>query len=126
MRFEKQNQTHPMTEHDQTILNPEILNTILEHGLEGLPDALSLLINHAMLIERNHHLQSTPYQRHDARTGYANGFKPRSLNTHIGTLDLLVPQTRDITPAFFPSALERGQRSERALTIAIAEPTAGR
>jgi len=110
-----------MTEHDQTILNPEILNTILEHGLEGLPDALSLLINHAMLIERNHHLQSTPYQRHDARTGYANGFKPRSLNTRIGTLDLLVPQTRDITPAFFPSALERGQRSERALTIAIAE-----
>jgi len=121
MRFESKNQTHPMTEQNQTTLNPKILNTILEHGLDGLPEALSLLINHAMLIERDCHLQSTPYQRHDARTGYANGFKPRSLNTRIGTLDLLVPQTRDINPAFFPSALERGQRSERALVISIAE-----
>jgi len=110
-----------MTEQTQPTLNPEILNAILEHGLDGLPNALSLLINHAMLIERSHYLHSTPYQRHDERTGYANGFKPRSINTRVGALDLLVPQTRNASPAFFPSALERGQRSERALTLAIAE-----
>jgi transposase-like protein len=32
---------------------------------------------------------------------------------------LKVPQTRDV--AFYPSALERGERSERALKLAVAE-----
>ena len=32
-----------------------------------------------------------------------------------------MPQVRDSDKPFFPSALERGQRSERALTIAVAE-----
>ena len=109
-----------MTEQTQPTLNPEILNAILEHGLDGLPNALSLLINHAMLIERSHYLHSTPYQRHDERTGYANGFKPRSINTRLGALDLLVPQTRNASPAFFPSALERGQRSERSCAVLTA------
>ncbi len=39
----------------------------------------------------------------------------------MGSLDLRVPQTRNTDTPFFPSALERGQRSEKALTLAIAE-----
>ena len=115
-----------MTEQSQITLNPEILNVILEHGLAGLPDALSLLINHAMLIKRSKHLGAAPYQRELVSTGHANGFKDRRLDPRMGTLDLPVPQTRITEVAFFPSALERGQRSEKALTLAIAEPTAGR
>src|SRR5690606_19055268 len=41
------------------------------------------------------------------------------VNSRLGKLHLRVPQTRDVE--FYPSALERGERSERALKLAIAE-----
>ena len=37
----------------------------------------------------------------------------------MGQLDWRVPQVRD--SSFYPSALERGMRSERTLTLAVAE-----
>ena len=51
--------------------------------------------------------------------GYANGFKAKKVKSRIGELNLSVPQVRDST--FYPSVLERGLRSERALMLAIAE-----
>jgi transposase-like protein len=92
---------------------------ISEQGMDGLGSAIQILINQAMLIERNRHLNAAPYERNDSRTGYANGFKAKSLNTRIGTLELLVPQVRDSD--FYPSFLERGIRSERALKLSLAE-----
>lgn len=115
-----------MTEHTDINLAQDIINPILDHGLEGLPDAISLLVNHAMRVERSHHLSAAPYQRVPARTGHANGFKDRHLDTRIGTLEPRVPQVRNAAAPFFPSALERGQRSEKALTLAIAEPSGAR
>ncbi len=49
----------------------------------------------------------------------ANGFKPKTLQTRVGKVELQVPQTRDVE--FYPKSLERGVRSERALKLAIAE-----
>jgi transposase-like protein len=92
---------------------------ISEQGMDGLGSAIQILINQAMLIERNRHLNAAPYERNDSRTGYANGFKAKSLKTRIGTLELLVPQVRDSD--FYPSFLERGIRSERALKLSLAE-----
>jgi putative transposase len=96
-----------------------ITETFLESGLDGLGRAVGMLINEAMLIERDRHLQAAPYERTDNRTGYANGFKPKVLNTRIGALDLSIPQVREGN--FYPSFLERGIRSERALKISLAE-----
>ena len=110
-----------MTEDPNLTIAANALEPILNYGLEGLPDAVATLINHAMLIEREHHIGAGPYQRTEGRDGHANGFKERRLNTRLGTLQLRVPQVRGSDEAFFPSVLERGQRSEKALTIAIAE-----
>ena len=110
-----------MTEHTDTPLSKDILNPILETGLEGLPEAISLLINHAMIVERSQHLRASPYQRNSLRNGHSNGFKNRSLESRLGTLELRVPQVRNTDIPFYPNALERGQRSEKALTISIAE-----
>jgi len=110
-----------MTEQDDLTLSADILNPILQEGLPGLPKAVSLLINAAKLVERDRHLGVAPYQRDPARRGYANGFKDRRLDTRIGSLELRVPQARNTESAFTPSALERGQRSEKALSIAVAE-----
>lgn len=49
----------------------------------------------------------------------ANGFKPKRLQTRVGELELSVPQVRGAK--FYPTALEKGSRSERALTVALAE-----
>ncbi len=110
-----------MTEPTDVNLPTEILNSLATDGLQGLPQAVSLLINHAMLLERQRHLGAAPYQRVAGRNGHANGFKARDFDTRLGTLDLRVPQVSGSTEPFYPSAMERGQRSERALIVAIAE-----
>jgi putative transposase len=65
-------------------------------------------------------LEAAPYQRTEKRRGYANGFKPKTVTTRLGELALEVPPVRGEV-AFYPSALERGVRSGRALKCAIAE-----
>jgi transposase-like protein len=84
-----------------------------------LPEVLQLILNQAMLIERSQALGAKPYERSADRRGHANGFKPRTVLSRLGKLELKVPQTRGVE--FYPSALERGERSERALKLAIAE-----
>jgi putative transposase len=78
-----------------------------------------MLLNEAMKLERIQVLGAQPYQRTRERRGYANGFKPKTVDTRVGRLELAVPQTRGV--AFYPTALERGTRSERALKLAVAE-----
>lgn len=97
----------------------DLAEVLSDKGLDGLGNAVALLINEAMKIERERHLNATSYERTDFRNGYANGFKPKKLNTRVGQLDLKVPQVRGCD--FYPSFLEKGLRSERALTLSIAE-----
>jgi putative transposase len=92
---------------------------IAEQGLEGLPEALTLLINTAMRLERERHLNVSAYERSEQRRGYANGYKPKSVKTRVGELTLAVPQVRE--GGFYPQSLEKGLRSERALKLALAE-----
>lgn len=109
-----------MTRKKDVTAMDEVMELICENGMEGLDQAISILVNQAMIIERARVLQAEPYERTDHRQGYANGFKPKTLKTRIGELNLQVPQVRgDVS--FYPSAIERGVRSERALKLAIAE-----
>jgi transposase-like protein len=96
-----------------------MIQVLDEYGFDGMAHALQILVNEAMKIERSETLRADPYQRTSERRGYANGFKPKTLATRIGKLELQVPQTRDVE--FYPKSLERGVRSERALKLAVAE-----
>jgi len=89
-------------------------------GTNGFMTVLSVLLNEAMKVERSAALGAGPYERNLERKGYANGFKPKALASRLGKLDLQIPQVRGEVD-FYPSALERGVRSERALKLAIAE-----
>jgi transposase-like protein len=84
-----------------------------------MAEAIRLLLNEAMRIERSQVLEAEPYERTGARRGYANGYKPKTVETRVGPITFQVPQARGIS--FYPSALDRGVRSERALKLAIAE-----
>jgi putative transposase len=82
--------------------------------------AMSILLNEPIAIERGAALNAQPWERTDERQGYANGFKDRHLDTRLGTLGLRLPQVRGDLK-FSPSPLERGQRSERARKLSLAE-----
>ncbi|MDX2180299.1 MAG: IS256 family transposase [Bryobacteraceae bacterium] len=96
-----------------------VVQLLNDNGLSHMGEAIRLLLNEAMRIERSQALQAEPYQRTDTRRGYANGYKPKTVETRVGPITFEVPQARGTS--FYPSALERGVRSERALKLAIAE-----
>ena len=102
----------------------ELLNTVLqlltEEGTVGLAEGIRLLVNEAMAQERSQFLQAQPYERTESRQGHANGFKPKTLATRVGPIQFSVPQVRGDLD-FYPSALEKGIRSEQALKLALAE-----
>ena len=99
------------------------LQTVLEvlgrEGFGGMQSAMTALLNEAMRLERETHLGARSHERTETRTGYANGFKPKTMQTRVGEMTVRVPQTRE--GDFYPSALEKGLRSERALHVALAE-----
>lgn len=108
-------------------INRDSLNSVHElistYGMEAMPQAMEILFNEAMLIERVQHLGAGHYQRSDHRLDYANGYKPKRVKTRIGELNLSVPQTRNSD--FYPNCLEKGLRSERALSVALGEMYVG-
>src|SRR3954447_4954494 len=103
----------------QTTAFDEIGQLLADQGFDGLADALRVLLNEVMKLERAAVLGAGPYERAEGRTGYANGYKPKTVQTRVGALTLAVPQARGVE--FYPSALEEGVRSERALKLAVAE-----
>jgi transposase-like protein len=115
-KTERPNMTH---RNENTDLNSAAQH-LADTGLDGLPEAFRILIDHAMKLERAKVLQAQPHERTATRQGYANGFKPKTVATRLGDICFSVPQVRgDVS--FYPSALEKGLRSERALKLAIAE-----
>jgi transposase-like protein len=96
-----------------------MLQVLDENGFGGMAHAIEILVNEAMKIERAQVLGAQPYERTSERRGYANGYKPKTLATRVGKIELQVPQTRGVE--FYPKSLERGVRSERALKLAVAE-----
>ncbi len=97
----------------------DVLKLLTADGFNGLGEAVRRLINEAMRLERQGYLGVGPYERSEDRQGYANGYKPKTVKTRVGELTFAVPQVRD--GGFYPSSLDKGIRSERALKLALAE-----
>ena len=104
--------------------DPELLNTVLQlltdQGAAGFGEGIRLLVNEAMRMERSHVLQAQPYERTQLRQGHANGYKSKTVDTRLAPITFRIPQVRGETE-FYPSALEKGVRSEQALKLALAE-----
>lgn len=75
---------------------PGFLRELVERVLQQLLEA-----------EMDQHIGAAPYERSESRTGQRNGYKPRTLRTRVGTLNLLVPQDRD--GSFYTSLFVRYQ-----------------
>lgn len=109
-----------MTHQAESSILEDVLKVLTLREPEGLKSVITILMNAAMKIEREQALQAAPYERSEDRTGYSNGFKDKTVSTRLGKIALKVPQVRGDVE-FYPSSLEKGIRSERALKLAIAE-----
>ena len=56
----------------------------------------------------------------ETRSTHRNGYRPRSWETRVGELELLIPKKRQ-GPAYFPSFLEPRRRSEQAIVAVVME-----
>jgi len=101
-----------------------VLETVMEllcdAGFDGIAEAFRILLNESMKAERSAVLGAGLHQRCPDRKGYANGYKPKTVATRLGQTTFSIPQVRGGVE-FYPSALEKGVRSERALKLALAE-----
>ena len=95
---------------------------LIAGGPEAMRAALEEIFNMAMQIEREQFVGARRCQRSPTRRCYANGYKPKRVDTVMGTLRLRVPKTagHGDTP-FYPASLERGRRCHRALMDAAAQ-----
>jgi len=104
-------------------LNDTRYKKLLEELIGQRPDEfnqmLQKLINFLAVLEREQYLGAARYERNENRIDYANGFKDKTLNSRTGPIALKVPQVRN--GDFYPSCLEKGIRSERALKLSLAE-----
>lgn len=108
-----------MTYQPDCTLSSDLLEQIATDGLDAVPELIRIIINTAMHAERQQYLGVAPNQRSPERRGHANGYKPKTVVTRMGEVTFAIPQVRE--GGFYPQALERGLRSERALTLALAE-----
>ena len=93
---------------------------VVFHDKDGLKRLLEHLLAQAMAAEVSAHVAAEPHERTNRRRGHRNGYKPRTLKTRVGELELDVPQVRACEP-YHPSMFAKWQRSERALLVACAE-----
>ena len=98
------------------------MNLLIQDGSSGMADFFRRLYEVAMQLERQQFMNAAPYQRTSQRNGYANGYKPKKIDTPAGTITVRVPKTAGHEgESFYPQSLEVGQRSTRALMMAAAE-----
>ena len=91
-----------------------------QEGLGGedfLRDLVQRTVQQVLEAEMTSFLGAESYQRNDVRRGWRNGYKPRTLKTRVGELELMVPKDRD--GQFQTELFERYQRSEKAFVLAL-------
>ena len=88
-------------------------------GEDFLRELVQRTVQQVLESEMTSFLGAGTYERNGERRGWRNGYKPRTLKTRVGTLDLMVPKDRD--GEFQTELFERYQRSEKALVLAMLE-----
>ncbi len=58
-----------MTHREENTAIGQMLEAVIEDGMEGLEAAISILLNEAMKVERSRVLGAEPWQRNEVRRG---------------------------------------------------------
>jgi putative transposase len=90
-----------------------------EDDADLLREGVRVLAQMLMETEVSGQIGAAPYQRTGTRTAYRNGYRTRSWDTRVGTIELKIPKVTAGT--YFPSLLEPRRRAEKALHAVVCE-----
>jgi transposase-like protein len=100
-------------------VDAKLVQEVLLDDSGFLREIVERVVQQLLEAEMSEHIGAAPYERTHKRTGQRNGYKPRTLRSRVGTLNLLVPQDREGT--FCTRLFARYQRNEKALCLALME-----
>jgi putative transposase len=104
---------------DHRRVDAKLVQEVLLDDSGFLREIVERVVQQLLEAEMSEHIGAAPYERTHKRTGQRNGYKPRTLRSRVGTLNLLVPQDREGT--FCTRLFARYQRNEKALCLALME-----
>jgi putative transposase len=100
-------------------LSELLRKAMIERDAGFLKEGVRVLSQALMEMEVQEHVGAAPHERTEGRTGQRNGYRERSWDTRVGTVELKVPRVRD--SSYFPSLLEPRRKAERALAAVVQE-----
>jgi transposase-like protein len=92
---------------------------LLDSLRDSLRDILAQALDDIMNAEVAHLCGAGYNERSESRNNRRNGYRPRDLDTRVGTIDLSIPKLR--TSSYLPSFIEPRRRIEKALYGVILE-----
>src|ERR671928_923759 len=109
----------PVAEDLRMALQELLRKAELSGDVDFLREGVRVLAQEVMEIEVAQHLGAERYERAVERTGERNGYRDRSWDTRVGSIELRVPRVRD--GGYYPALLEPRRRGERALVAVVQE-----
>jgi len=100
-------------------LSELLRKAMIEQDADFLKEGVRVLSQALMEMEVHEHVGAARHERSAGRTGQRNGYRQRSWDTRVGTVELKVPRVRD--SSYFPSLLEPRRKAERALAAVVQE-----
>ena len=100
-------------------LSELLRKAMIEQDAGFLKEGVRVLSQALMEMEVEEHVGAGRHERSAERVGQRNGYRERSWDTRVGTVELKVPRVRD--SSYFPSLLEPRRKAERALSAVVQE-----
>ena len=100
-------------------LSELLRKAMIDQDADFLKEGLRVLSQALMEMEVEEYVGAARHERSAGRVGQRNGYRQRSWDTRVGTVELKVPRVRD--GGYFPSLLEPRKRAERALSAVVQE-----
>lgn len=103
---------HTMTDNLRIALMDLLRKAEADQDADFLRDGVRVLTQALMELEITQHIGAERHERTAGRTGQRNGYRERTWDTRVGTIELKVPRVRD--GSFFPSLLEPPPQAGRS------------
>ena len=96
-----------------------LLGILAKQSDDVLQELMGTIAQAAIDAQFQEFIGAEHYERSSERNDHRNGFRARSVDTRVGSIDLRIPRARDGN--FVPPLVEHRKRSERALVAAVQE-----
>src|SRR3989337_3278618 len=82
-----------------------------QDDVDALREGVRVLAQALMETEVSTQIGAAPYERSSERVAYRNGYRTKTWDTRVGTIELKIPKVS--AGAYFPSLLEPPRRGAR-------------